>query len=502
MYFVLAFVSMGGVRFSYRVFQEIFPRKTGKKILVIGAGDAGEMIIRQMKNNSKLGFIPVAIVDDDPNKYDRQIHGVPVCGDKSEIESIVQKRGIEEIVIAVPSATSTQMQQIVSLCEKSGVEFRTVPGPKEIINGKVTLSQLREVRIEDLLERDLVQLDSRRVGSFIGETKTVMVTGAAGSIGSELCRQILGVRPKKLVLYDRAENNLFYLNHELRALQPEACIHAVVGDVMDITKTKSVIEEFSPDVIFHAAAFKHVPLMEFHPEEAIKNNVIGTMNVATLATEADINKFILISTDKAVNPTSVMGASKKLAELYIQGLNTNGKKTRFITVRFGNVLASDGSVVTLFQKQITNGGPVTVTDPEMKRYFMTIEEAVQLILQASAMGKGGEIFILDMGKQINILDMARHLITLSGHRPDETIMIEFIGRRPGEKLYEELWSEDEVPKPTDVAKIFTASSVPYDWSKLCVGIQELHTLSLKINRRGIIQKLKEMIPDYQPNFEI
>ena len=496
---LLAFLATGGLRLLYRIVLELSNLSRGdrQRVLIIGAGDAGEMIIRQIKNDKSLGYFPVGIIDDDPKKVGLRIHGVPVLGNSAALPTITENKRVDEIIIATPAATTVQMRKIVDACEKTNIEFRTVPGLREILNGTVSVSQLRKVKIEDLLGREPVHIDFAQVADFL-RGKSVMVTGAAGSIGSELCRQILRFKPGQLILYDRAENNLFYLDYELNGNSEAKRFKTVIGDITDVEKTKKVMRAVSPDVIFHAAAFKHVPLMEQHPEEAIKNNVMGTINVALLAEQCNVEKFVLISTDKAVNPTSIMGASKKLAELYVQALYEHSGKTKFITVRFGNVIASDGSVVTLFQRQIKRGGPVTITDPQMTRYFMTIEEAVQLILQSSAMGTGGEIFILDMGEPIRVEALARHLITLSGYKPGKDIEIKVIGLRPGEKLNEELWNGNEQAVRTTNKKILAAQSGHCDWITLNSKIYELQKISQMMKKELIVKNIKDIIPEYNP----
>ncbi|RMF68921.1 MAG: polysaccharide biosynthesis protein, partial [Calditrichaeota bacterium] len=462
-FWALGLVLSGGVRFSYRLLREIaaLPHKDRRPVLVVGAGCAGEMILRQLRIDAALNYYPVGIVDDDPDKRSTTIHGVPVLGTTKDIPEIASALGVEQIIIAVPSASARQMRTIVGYCEQAGVDFKTVPGPRELINGQVTLNQLRGVKIEDLLEREPVRTDAERIGDFL-KNKVILVTGAGGSIGQELCRQIMEYKPEKLIMLDRAENSLFYLENDMKGRWIGG-FTAVVGDVCDAAKLDQVMAEYRPEIVFHAAAHKHVPLMELNPEEAIKNNLKGTRTVAEVAKRHRVKRFVLISTDKAVEPTSIMGASKRLAELYVQGANRDGR-TKFITVRFGNVLGSNGSVVTLFQKQIERGGPVTVTDPEMTRYFMTIPEAVTLILQASTIGEGGEIFVLDMGEPIKVVDMARHLISLSGLEPDRDIAIEFTGKRPGEKLFEQLWQKGERPRRTEYEKILVARSNGLDYA--------------------------------------
>jgi FlaA1/EpsC-like NDP-sugar epimerase/lipopolysaccharide/colanic/teichoic acid biosynthesis glycosyltransferase len=499
-YWLLALTSLGGVRILYRVFclhsGNLIPNK--RRVIVVGAGDAGEMILRQMRNYPQYGYLPVSLVDDNPELQDVRIHGVPVLGNQEDIPQIVLEKDIHEVIVAIPSASATQMRNIVSKCERAGVKVKTVPGPREIIDGDYHLSQLREVRIEDLLEREPLPINQRQIASLLtGEF--VLVTGAGGSIGQELCKQIAQNNPAHLILLDRSENSLFYLENDLKNNGCHVSFSTVVGDITDIKKCEQVFQSFNPKIIFHAAAHKHVPLMEMNPEEAITNNLTGTMNIAHLCKKYHAKHFVLISTDKAVAPTSIMGASKRLAELLIQSLhNHNNYETKFITVRFGNVLGSNGSVVTVFQKQIAQGGPVTITDPEMTRYFMTISEAVSLILYASTLGEGGEIFILDMGQPIKIIDIAKHLITLSGYDPDKQIPLQIVGKRPGEKLHENLWNADESPQPTQCKKIFMTRSNGLDSARLFRQLKAISHFAEKMDREKMYKSIQDLLPNYSP----
>ncbi len=501
-YLLLGFILLGGVRFSFRVLKEIIgiPHGNRIRVLVVGAGEAAEMIIRQMKLDAKLGYHPVCLVDDYPDKRNISIHGVSVLGTTDDILTLAKSKKIDQIIIATPSATAVQMRKIVTLCEQAGVNFKTVPHPREIMNGTVKLNELRSVKIEDLLEREPVLTDGEGIGTFL-KGKVILVTGAGGSIGQELCFQIMQYDPAKLVMLDHSENSLFYLENDFRRQWDDGFI-AVVGDVCDSAKIKQVVLEHHPSVVFHAAAHKHVPLMEMNPEEAIKNNLKGTMVVAQVAKKYDVSLFVLISSDKAVEPVNIMGASKRLAEFFVQ--NTNGKgNTKFTTVRFGNVLGSNGSVVTLFQKQISRGGPVTVTDPEMTRYFMTISEAVTLILQASAICYGGETFILDMGEPIKVVDMARHLISLSGLEPDHDIHIEFTGIRPGEKMDEQLWHDSEYPAKTQVEKIFVANTNGHaNGHDIMLDLKNILRLAETMQRQAMFRKINKLIPSYKPQKKV
>ncbi len=458
-FWFLIIFALGGVRMAYRIYSVYWPsvEKQRKKVLIVGAGNSGEMIVRQMLQDRQLFYKPVGFVDDNSSIHGNRIHGFPVLGSSEDIPGIVRKKNVAEIILAIPSATAAQMRQVVDYCEQAGVPFKTLPGPKEMMDGKVSLSKIRPVKIEDLLERVPYTGNAMALGRYF-KGRTIVVTGAAGSIGSELCRQLMKLQPQSLILFDQAESDLFDLDHEIRRDHDGIPnVVPVVGDINRIEKLQSVFKQYPPHIVFHAAAYKHVPMMEAFPEEAVRNNVFGTITVSQAAAEAGAERFVLISTDKAVNPVSVMGATKRVSELYC--ISQNGHQPmKHVVVRFGNVLASKGSVVPLFQQQIRLGGPVTVTSKEMTRYFMTIPEAVELVLQASVLGSGGEIFVLDMGEPINVYEMARHLITLSGFKPDEDVKIVITGLRPGEKLHEELWSGEEQPEPTEQAKILRVSN--------------------------------------------
>ncbi|RMH70474.1 MAG: polysaccharide biosynthesis protein [Gemmatimonadetes bacterium] len=498
-YWLLSLLFVGGVRFSYRIFTEMRSMPWGNAcyVLVIGAGKAGEMIIRQIRNEPRLGYYPVGLVDDDPEKQHTQIHGVPVLGTIDDLEHILQGRNVDQIIIAAPSATPAEMRRIVEACERVNLEFKTVPGPKELVNGDVSISQIRHVKIEDLLDRVPVEIDLNQIRAFI-TGRTILITGAAGSIGSELARQILQFYPAKLVCFDRTENSLFHLKNDLDAYQLPVDYEVCVADILDFEKANDVFANVQPDVVFHAAAYKHVPLMEAHPEEAIRNNVFGTINMIRLAERYHAEKFVLISTDKAVNPTSMMGASKRLAELVVQSY-AEKSDLKLVTVRFGNVLGSMGSALPLFQKQIEAGGPVTITHPEMKRFFMTIPEAVKLILEAAKMGENGEIYVLDMGEPIKIEDFARHLIRLSGLEPEKDIPITYIGMRPGEKMVEELWTAHERVQETEHRKIMRAKGTQHKtWEALQADLNDLRLYIRLMDRASIYKKVQQLIPEYKP----
>jgi FlaA1/EpsC-like NDP-sugar epimerase len=418
-----------------------------KRLLIIGAGDAGEKILRELHSNRRLKYDVVGFLDDDSKKHGMQIHGVPVLGNIDQILNLVKEYEVDELLIAIASATRKEMRQIVDLCKETGLKYRIIPGMGELIDGRLTVKAIRDVAYEDLMGREAVQLETEKIGEYLKD-KTILVTGAGGSIGSELCKQIARFFPENLILVDRTENNLYEIELELRKEFPYVKFTSILGNVLNQSVLRTVFSKHKPNAIFHAAAYKHVPMMELNPWESIFTNILGTQRLLEVIQEFEAERFVLVSTDKAVRPTNVMGASKRVAELLTQCYDSRFNPTRFMSVRFGNVIGSSGSVMPLFKKQIVRGGPVTVTHPEMTRYFMTIPEAAQLIFQAGALGEGGEIFILDMGAPVKILDLARDLIRLSGFEPDEDIPIQFVGLRPGEKLYEELITEGEGIYPT------------------------------------------------------
>jgi len=469
-----------------------------KDLLIIGAGNCGEKIYREIQDNARLRYRVVAFVDDDTSKIGMQIHGIPVVGTTEEIKLVATKLNAEEILIAIPSASSTQMRKIISNCEESNIPFKTVPGMGELIDGKVTVKAIRDVAYRDLLGREIIDLEEDRISAYI-ENSRVLVTGAGGSIGSELCRQICRFQPDSVILFERSESYLYEVELELRKNFPYINIISVLGDIRDRTQLSHTFSDYRPNVVFHAAAYKHVPLMELQPWKAVKNNILGTRNMIDISNKYSVERFVFVSTDKAVRPANIMGASKRVAEHLVQCQNGNGLSNfSFMIVRFGNVVGSIGSVVPMFRKQIENGGPVTVTHPEVTRYFMTIPESCQLILQAGAMGKGGEIFLLDMGTPIKIDDMARDLIRLSGFEPDVDIKIEYIGLRPGEKLYEELITEGEGIVPTSHEKIMVLKGKSCDQISLNGKIDKLRSLAHQQDAEGIRSLLQEIIPEYKP----
>lgn len=495
-------VLVGGSRFGYRLYREgVFrlrgsPGQSGKQVLIVGAGKAGEMILREILRNYQLRYVPVGFADDDRAKRNLTIHGYRVLGNTRDITKLVEKYDIAEILLAIPSASAKAKRRIVHTCKSAQVEFKTLPSMPDLIKGTVSVSALREFQIEDLLGREAVKLDTAAIQEYL-RGKTVMITGAGGSIGSELCRQVAQFSPRRLVLYEQSEFNLYQIEMLLAEHFPEVEICPIIGDVLNQQKVERVLGQFKPEVVFHAAAYKHVPLMELNPEEALRTNALGTWTMASLSHEHGVSKFVMVSTDKAVRPTNIMGASKRIAELICQGFARDGK-TKFVTVRFGNVLNSVGSVIPLFKSQIAKGGPVTVTHPEIYRYFMTIPEAAQLIMQAGAMGQGGEIFILDMGEPIKIVDLARDMIALSGLEPDRDIRIVFTGLRPGEKLYEELLTAGEEVKSTHHEKIKVASAETFDCGSVMQNINSLFSSLQEGVTQKITEKIKEIVPEFEP----
>ncbi len=492
-----AIMILAGVRMLIRMYhEEFFAKSTGplKRFLIVGAGDAGEALLREITRLKANEFNVVGFVDNDPAKQGTNIHGVSVLGTIDNLPRICKKFNVDEIAIAMPSATRKQIRHVVQICQGTQLRFRIVPSITDIASGRFRVSQIRDVDINDLLGRDVVELDLDRIEAFLKD-KVILVTGAGGSIGSEMCRQVCNFRPRLLLLVEQAENPLFDIERELGRDYPDVPLKAIVRNIADEKRLENVFDNFRPEVVIHAAAHKHVPLMETNPGEAIKNNIFGTMTVAGMSDKYGVKNFVMISTDKAVNPTSIMGSSKRIAEMYVQDMN-NSSKTDFVTVRFGNVLGSNGSVVPIFKKQIAAGGPVTVTHPEMKRYFMTIPEASQLVLQSATMGKGGEIFVLDMGEPVNIVHLARELITLSGFRPDEDIEITYTGMRPGEKLFEELSIEGEDMLPTRHPKIGIWRNIPGDRQSLHTVINELMEMSYTQDHDRIVQLIKRLVPEY------
>ena len=493
---MLLFISTTIVRFSYRFMRRMRIRFSGTpqlRTMVIGAGEAGALVLREFKGSRFSRNKVVCLVDDDPLKKGRQLMGVPIVGGRDAIEAAVDKYGITEIVLAIPTLPPKTKKEIWDICSRTGCKFKQMPGIYQLANGDVSIQAIRDIDIEDLLERDVVKVDMGGLSDLI-RNRTVMVTGGGGSIGSELCRQLAGYHPKELVIFDIYENNAYAIEQELRSNYPDLTLHVLIGSVRDEARINRVMEQYRPAMVYHAAAHKHVPLMETSPLEAVKNNVFGTLNTARAAAKYGVEHFVLISTDKAVNPTNVMGASKRICEMIVQSMAGVGN-TCFAAVRFGNVLGSNGSVIPLFREQIKKGGPVTVTHPDITRFFMTIPEAVSLVLQAGAFAKGGEIFVLDMGSPVRIDDLARNMIRLSGFEPDVDIAVVYSGLRPGEKLYEELLMGEEGLARTSNDLIYIGHKIDFDNEWL---YQELDTIKqLKEGQDDTLRRhIKNLVPTY------
>ncbi|MGG1573177.1 polysaccharide biosynthesis protein [Fictibacillus sp. NRS-1165] len=481
---MLHIILIGGSRFSWRMFRDYYiqPQIEKKRTLIIGAGSAGSMLVRQLMKSRDTDLIPVGFVDDDPNKQKLQIYGVTVFGKTKDIPRLVAELNAENIIIAIPSLNKNEVQKIYQECSKTNAKTQIMPMIEDIVSGKVSFNQFRDVRVEDLLGRDPVELNTESISKSL-TGKTILVTGAGGSIGSEICRQVSQFKPKKLLLLGHGENSIYLIDMELRnKFGQDFEIIPIIADIQDRDRIFEVMSVHVPDVVYHAAAHKHVPLMEYNPKEAVKNNVIGTKNVAEAADMFGVTTFVLISSDKAVNPTNVMGSTKRIAEMTIQNLNRQSS-TNFVAVRFGNVLGSRGSVIPLFKKQIQAGGPVTVTHPDMTRYFMTIPEASRLVMQAGALAGGGEIFVLDMGEPVKIVDLAKNLIRLSGYKLDE-IGIHYAGIRPGEKMYEELLGENEVHNQAIFPKIFIGKTVEFNYDRV----------------QNLVQNYSNFTTDYVANY--
>ncbi len=487
-------------RFFYRIFRTFVEKRTDKaknvNVMVIGAGDAGNSLIREMNSSKFIQKSALCVIDDDKSKIGNYIHGVKVVGDRNEILEYAAKYDIDEIIIAMPAAPRMVIKEILEICKQTKCELKTLPGIYQLVNGEVNVSQLRKVDVIDLLGRDPIAVDLESIMGYV-RGKVVLVTGGGGSIGSELCRQIAESQPKQLIIFDIYENSAYDIQQELIKKYPELNLLVLIGSVRNTNRVNAIFEKYRPDIVYHAAAHKHVPLMEESPNEAIKNNVLGTWKTADAALHYGTKKFVMISTDKAVNPTNIMGASKRICEMIVQAYNNRGA-TEFVAVRFGNVLGSNGSVIPLFKKQIASGGPVTVTHPDIIRYFMTIPEAVSLVLQAGAYARGGEIFVLDMGEPVKILDLAMNLIRLSGYVPGEDIQIQFTGLRPGEKLYEELLMKEEGMQETANKLIHIGKPIDFDEEEFFEQLEDLKSDS-KIEAeneeiRGWVQKI---VPTYQ-----
>lgn len=497
---LLAIFFVLGYRILYRVYRRILlyvPYKYSadqQRVMVVGAGSAGTMIINEILSRRELKYNPIVLIDDDRDKLGRRISGIKIEGNRHDIPYIAKEQEIDLILIAIPSLDNKNKAEIIDICKETNCKLKIIPGMYEIINGDATVSRIKDVDLEDLLGRDPIQLDNRGIAEYI-EGKTILVTGGGGSIGSELCRQIAVFNPKKLIIFDIYENNAYDIQNELKDSFPDLELKVLIGSIRDRNRLHEIFTKNNIDVVFHAAAHKHVPLMEDSPKEAIKNNVFGTLNLALEASEAKIDRFVMISTDKAVNPTNIMGATKRLCEMIIQAVNKESE-TEFVAVRFGNVLGSNGSVIPLFKRQIANGGPVTVTHKKIIRYFMLIPEAAQLVLQAGAFAKGGERFVLDMGKPVKIYDLACDLIRLSGLEPNRDIKIVFTGLRPGEKLYEELLMSEEGLEDTVHKKIHVGKPTFEDMNSLTIKLEQLRKLLEVDDIKELKRQMQLIVPTY------
>lgn len=501
-YWMISTLLVGGIRFSYRFLRlyasrhALFGRSDvpNKRVMVVGAGAAGEKILRETLNTKGLHKTIVCFIDDDPHKIGRRIHGIPIVGNRESIKNSVSKYKIDEIYIALPSVDKKEVAKILNICKETKCKLKRLPGIYQFINDEIILNKLKDVEVQDLLGRDPIRVNLDEIMSYV-TNRVIMVTGGGGSIGSELCRQIAERSPKQLIIVDIYENNAYDIQLELKRKYPKLDLQTMIASVRDVGKVKDLFETYHPDIVYHAAAHKHVPLMEDAPHEAIKNNVFGTLNVVKACDQYHVKKFILISTDKAVNPTNIMGASKRLCEMIVQTFDKKSA-TEYVAVRFGNVLGSNGSVIPLFKKQIKSGGPVTVTHPDIIRYFMTIPEAVSLVLQAGAYAKGGEIFVLDMGKPVKILDMARNLIKLSGFEPDVDIKIEFTGLRPGEKLYEEMLMKEEGMQTTPNKLIHIGKPIDFHSEVFLDELKNLYKIAYD-EHSDIRSAVKHLVPTYR-----
>ena len=500
-------VGMVSLRIAYRTMRRIVMKtelrqnaSDSQRVLIVGAGEAGNMIVRELFKRPELKKMPVGVVDDDRNKHGKCVYDVPVLGTIDDVEQIVKNHCIDEIIICIANINPQRKIEIINICKQTDAKIKTIPGIYEIIDGKVNITKVRDVQIEDLLGREPIKMNLDDMNGII-KNKIIMVTGGGGSIGSELCRQIVKYEPKQLVLIDIYENNAYDIQQEIKRHFPEIDLKVLIASVRDEHKMDKIFEQYKPEIVFHAAAHKHVPLMEDSPCEAIKNNVFGTQNVVNLSDKYNVKKFVLISTDKAVNPTNIMGATKRCCEMIVQTKNKTSK-TEFVAVRFGNVLGSNGSVVPLFKKQIEEGGPVTVTHEEVTRFFMTIPEAVSLVLQASAMAKGGEIFVLDMGEPVKIIDLARNLIKLSGFEPNVDIKIEVTGLRPGEKLYEEVLMDEEGLQKTSNNQIRIGRPIEIDEAEFKKELNILKRVADNDQDEKVDLIMKSIVPTYVRREEV
>lgn len=498
-YYIISFfalcIAATGIRLSYRIKNSLFPagNRGESRIMIVGAGTSGSVILKEMMTSRYTSGTVVCFADDDSNKRGKYLNGVPIAGGREDIPELVKKYRVDEIYVAIPSAPAKERKKILEICRETDCKIKMLPGIYQLLNGEVSVAKLREVQIEDLLGRDPIRVNLDEIMGYV-QDKVILVTGGGGSIGSELCRQIAGHRPKQLIVFDVYENNAYDLQQELERNFPDLNLTVLIGSVRNTHRIESVFEKYRPEIVYHAAAHKHVPLMENSPNEAIKNNVFGTYKTARAAGKYGARRFVLISTDKAVNPTNIMGASKRMCEMVVQMMD-HRYQTEFVAVRFGNVLGSNGSVIPLFKKQIAEGGPVTVTHPDIIRYFMTIPEAVSLVLQAGAYAKGGEIFVLNMGEPVKILDLAKNLIRLSGYVPGEDIMIEFTGLRPGEKLYEEMLMDEEGMQDTPNRLIHIGKPIEFDEEEFQKQLDELYQVANQ-DSDHIKEAVQRIVPTY------
>lgn len=496
LYAILLTALWGGPRFLYRILKDyVHDYAKRQRVLVVGAGDAGESLVRELLRDKEKRYHPVAFLDDRKKHQGKDIHGLRVLGGIQDIQAVCHTHRIDMVMLAIPSATAQEMQRIVQACDAIQMPYCTLPGISDLVEDRVTINALRRVEIEDLLGREPVALDWGNIAGAI-QGKKILVTGGGGSIGAELCRQIANQHPKEMIIIDHSEFHLYQITQSLQSGEYDFALHALLIDVSDQKLLARALQQYRPQVIFHAAAYKHVPMLEYQISAAVKNNILGTKILADLACQLNVENFVLVSSDKAVNPTNIMGLTKRIAEIYCQNLNRECH-TRFITVRFGNVLGSTGSVVPLFRQQLEQGGPLTVTHPEMTRYFMTIPEATRLILQAYAMGEGGEIFVLDMGEPVKIQYLAEQMIRLAGKVPNQDIQIAFTGVRPGEKLFEELFHKSELLQPTAHEKISLAKSRQMTWDALQEYFTELESAYYRLDRRRLLQLMQALVPEYK-----
>ena len=497
---LLLFLFVGASRFGGRIFKHISPSSLLlnisdlKQVILVGAGDAGEMIVRESLRHPENGYRVVGFVDDDPEKVNKDIHGVKILGLIETLPEIVKRKSVDEIVITIPSASREQIRRIIDVCNETKVPFKITPSLSDVMGGRVTFNQVRKVEVKDILSREAVKLDLEGISHYVSG-KRILITGAGGSIGSELCRQLTRFNPELLILFGRGEFSLYNIERELREKYPSLAVRPVIANIRDESRTRAVLNYHKPHVIFHVAAHKHVPLMEANPCEAIKNNVVGSKILMEAAEDYDVKRFVLISTDKAVNPVNFMGVSKRIAELLLQSM-AKRNRCKFSAVRFGNVLESRGSVVPLFKQQITKGGPITITHPEVTRYFMTVSEAAQLVIQAGAMGEGGEIFVLNMGDPVKIIDLARDLIRLSGFEPEIDIKIKTSGLRPGERMHEKLVAEGEKVQATQHEKILIIKPNEVEVKKISEVVKELEKLAVEEDIQGLVRKIRQIVPEF------